>query len=351
MSKTKNVKFGNYEKLNKHGVIDENTLIEDKDIIISKILLIKENKNDNTKVIKYEDQSKIYRTHEKCYVDKNYINRNGDGYKFCKVKIRATRQPVIGDKMCIKESALILTSDGWIKFKDLNIKKTKVATMVNGKTLTYVKAVNKYKYNCDGEILHGIKNKHIKMICTDNHKVYVRPEGDENYQHLISNYAHKKTVQYMKNAFNSAVDDYDDIEVGSVAMELNLYVYYTAIVISSKWCMEKVPIDDTIANTDEFQAIRSDYYTNEKGFIPEFVWQLSSSSCQFILNILVNYKEKHIISSRNPKFCEALQRLALHANWSATITEKEQFNDKYYIVNIERHAISHLLIKIMMIHL
>ncbi len=98
-TKTKNIKFGNYEKINKDGVMDENELIEDKDIIISKVVVIKQNKNDDTKVIKYEDQSKIYRTNEKSYVDRNYIDRNGDGYKFCKVRIRATRQPVIGDKL------------------------------------------------------------------------------------------------------------------------------------------------------------------------------------------------------------------------------------------------------------
>ena len=32
------------------------------------------------------------------FMDKNYLNRNGDGYNFCKVKIRTLRQPVIGDK-------------------------------------------------------------------------------------------------------------------------------------------------------------------------------------------------------------------------------------------------------------
>ena len=26
--------------------------------------------------------TKTYKTHEECYVDKNYINRNGDGYTF-----------------------------------------------------------------------------------------------------------------------------------------------------------------------------------------------------------------------------------------------------------------------------
>ena len=95
---TKGIKFGNYEKLNQHGVIPENTLIEDRDIIMSKIVTIKNNKNDNNKMIKYEDQSKSYKTHEECYVDKNYINRNGDGYTFCKVKVRAYRVPNIGDK-------------------------------------------------------------------------------------------------------------------------------------------------------------------------------------------------------------------------------------------------------------
>ena len=95
---TKGIKFGNYEKLNEHGIIPENSLIEDKDVIMAKIITIKNNKNDNNKTIKYEDHSKTYKTHEECYVDKNYINRNGDGYTFCKVKIRAHRKPNIGDK-------------------------------------------------------------------------------------------------------------------------------------------------------------------------------------------------------------------------------------------------------------
>ena len=97
-SKTKGMKMGNYDKVNSKGVIPENTLLENRDIIISKITPIKENRNDHTKVIKYEDQSKIYKTVEETYIDKNYIDRNGEGYNFAKVRIRATRKPVIGDK-------------------------------------------------------------------------------------------------------------------------------------------------------------------------------------------------------------------------------------------------------------
>ena len=97
-SNTKNMKFANYDKLDSNGIIKENTLLEDRDIIIGKVLPIKENKNDFTKTMKYSDESISFRTHEESYVDKNYIETNGDGYNFCKVRIRNYRKPVIGDK-------------------------------------------------------------------------------------------------------------------------------------------------------------------------------------------------------------------------------------------------------------
>ena len=97
-NKTKGIKFANYEKLNDQGVIPENTLLENRDIIMGKVVPIKEHKNDQTKLIKYQDQSRCFRTSEECYVDTNYISRNGDGYTVCKSKNRILRQPVIGDK-------------------------------------------------------------------------------------------------------------------------------------------------------------------------------------------------------------------------------------------------------------
>ena len=96
--KTKGIKFGNYDKLNAQGFIPENELVENRDVIIAKIVPIKENRNDPTKTIKYEDQSKTFRTTEETYIDKNYTNRNGDGYNFAKVRVRTTRKPVLGDK-------------------------------------------------------------------------------------------------------------------------------------------------------------------------------------------------------------------------------------------------------------
>ena len=102
--KTKCIKFGNYSKLNSQGFIPENSLVENRDIIIAKIIPIKENRNDPTKTIKYEDQSKSFRTSEETYIDKNYTGRNGDGYNFAKVRVRTFRKPVIGDKFASRSA-------------------------------------------------------------------------------------------------------------------------------------------------------------------------------------------------------------------------------------------------------
>lgn len=103
--KTKGMKMGaNYNKVNSKGLIPENTLVENRDIIIAKVMPIKENRNDHTKTIKYEDKSKMYRTDEETYIDKNYIDKNGDGYSFAKVRLRTTRKPNIGDKFSSRHS-------------------------------------------------------------------------------------------------------------------------------------------------------------------------------------------------------------------------------------------------------
>ena len=98
-TKTKGIKFGNYDKLDSKGFIPENELVENRDVIIAKTIPIKENRNDPTKTVKYEDQSKTFRTTEETYIDKNYTGRNGDGYNFAKVRVRIMRKPVLGDKI------------------------------------------------------------------------------------------------------------------------------------------------------------------------------------------------------------------------------------------------------------
>ena len=97
-SRTQGIKFGNYDKIGANGIIPENTKLDKGDVIMAKVSTIKENRNDHRKIIKYRDESIIFRSGDNCHVDKVLVGRNGDGYKFCKMKIRDLRRVSIGDK-------------------------------------------------------------------------------------------------------------------------------------------------------------------------------------------------------------------------------------------------------------
>jgi DNA-directed RNA polymerase II subunit RPB2 len=229
---TKNMKFGNYSKINKHGVMDENTLVEDKDIIIAKVVVIKENKNDNTKVVKYEDQSKCYRTDEESYIDKVYIDRNGDGYNFCKVKIRTLRKPNIGDKFSsrhgqkgtigniIDEQDMPFTKDGLRPDLIINphaipsrMTIAQIKETVLGKLLlelglfgdgtsfgeinmnTIFKELQKYNYESKGnEVLYdGKTGQQIES------SIFIGPVYYQRLKHMVNDKQHSRCIGPMVN--------------------------------------------------------------------------------------------------------------------------------------------------------
>ena len=97
-ARTRSMKFGNYDKLTPDGLMPKHTLVENMDVIMGKVIPIKEARNDPTEVRKFKDLSLCYRTDEPTYIDENYVDVNGDGYSFCKIRLRADRAPCIGDK-------------------------------------------------------------------------------------------------------------------------------------------------------------------------------------------------------------------------------------------------------------
>ena len=91
---TKGIKPGCYDKLNDNGFINVNTYVNSNDIIIGKVIPVKEKKGSYL----YKDSSTFLRNNESGYIDDIYVNRNGEGHKFCKIRVRSSRIPKIGDK-------------------------------------------------------------------------------------------------------------------------------------------------------------------------------------------------------------------------------------------------------------
>ena len=357
-SKTKSMKFGNYDKVNDQGVIPENTLVKDRDIIIAKVLPIKEARNDHSKIIKYEDQSRIYRTKEETYIDKNYIERNGDGYNFAKVRLRTLRQPVIGDKFCIRENALILTDSGWISLKDIDINKDKIATLKNNKELDYVYAVEKYEFDCVDEELYFMKSQQLHMVCTKEHKLYVKKRNHTDYEFIEAKNAFGKRLRYKKDALNVNKDienyvlDKEKYNMDYFLMLLGSFISdgwietgknYTRINISMikkrkrdfiEFVLDKLNIHynmtkDRVLIGNRYKELIDYFKTLSVGasnkYLPKFVWELSQRQSIILMNSLMqgegSYNKQGSCSyyTSSLKLANQIQQLALHCGWSGTI--------------------------------
>tara|TARA_B100000035_G_scaffold315449_1_gene336342 strand:- start:1259 stop:4816 length:3558 start_codon:yes stop_codon:yes gene_type:complete len=232
VNKTKNMKFANYDKINSYGVVNENTLINDRDIIISKVIPIKENKNDYTKTIKYYDESIIYRSNETTFVDKNYIDTNGDGYNFCKVKLRNYRKPVIGDKFSsrhgqkgtigniIPEEDMPFTADGLkpdiiinphaipsrmtiAQLKETLLGKVLIQLGLYGDGTSFgnfdinlaIKELQKLGYNSKGDeiMYNGLTGEQL------NCSIFIGPAFYQRLKHMVNDKQHSRSIGPMVN--------------------------------------------------------------------------------------------------------------------------------------------------------
>ena len=113
----------NYGKLGPDGIVPENVYVDQKDVLIGKVVPIRLRGADGAAMAgikhsslqamssvaaadavdaaggkRFRDSSKLMRTNESGYVDRIYRGRNGEGYSFVKIRIREERVPEIGDK-------------------------------------------------------------------------------------------------------------------------------------------------------------------------------------------------------------------------------------------------------------
>ena len=91
-----NKKPGDYSKLDERGFIKKDVYVDSSDIIIGKILPLKQKSATGAQL--YKDCSTTLRVNETGFIDKVYVGRNGEGVRFCNVRIRSERIPKIGDK-------------------------------------------------------------------------------------------------------------------------------------------------------------------------------------------------------------------------------------------------------------
>ena len=82
-----------YSKLDIHGLVKENTPIDDRTVLIGELSTNPEKKGH------YVDNSKTTKKGQLGFVDKSFMTEGEEGFRIAKIRIREDRVPAIGDKM------------------------------------------------------------------------------------------------------------------------------------------------------------------------------------------------------------------------------------------------------------
>ena len=83
-----------YSDLDEEGLIKENTLLDDKKVLIGKVLTNLSSPDTSL------DSSVFTKKGQLGYVDKTFITEGEEGFRLAKVRVRDDRTPAIGDKFC-----------------------------------------------------------------------------------------------------------------------------------------------------------------------------------------------------------------------------------------------------------
>jgi DNA-directed RNA polymerase II subunit RPB2 len=109
---------GDYSQLDESGLIKENTLVDEKTVLIGKVT------TNTDKPGTYIDASSFPKKGQLGYVDKSFMTEGEEGFRIAKVRVRNERIPGIGDKFCsrcgqkgtvglvIPEADMPFTADG-----------------------------------------------------------------------------------------------------------------------------------------------------------------------------------------------------------------------------------------------
>lgn len=223
---TKGLKPGDYSKLDENGFAKINSIMNGGDIIIGKVLPTSKKTPLQTK--HFRDTSTTLRYNESGIIDKVYENRNGDGYRFCKIRVRSQRIPQIGDKfssrhgqkgtvgMIFKQQDMPYTKDGIVPDIIINphaipsrMTVAQLVECITGKACCMLGMKgdgspfsnlnvndigdilqNKCKFNKDGNetLYSGFTGK--KMNCS----IFIGPTYYQRLKHMVDDKIHSRST-------------------------------------------------------------------------------------------------------------------------------------------------------------
>lgn len=189
----------NYEHLEDSGTVAVGTRLKPNDVIISKTVTTTD-LGEGTRHTVERDSSTVMREHG--IVDSVLHVTNEDGTRIAKVKVRNTRRPIVGDKLCTLPDHDVLTARGWIPIADVTTDDMALTLDPKTNTMAYERVHETHRYDCCDDWLYEVNTKHVSLCVTLNHRMWVKGVGATEYDFEYAKDIVGKCVSYLKNCKN-----------------------------------------------------------------------------------------------------------------------------------------------------
>ena len=311
-----------------------------------------------------------------------YSGINGkqlDVMLFCGPTYYQRLKHMVEDKVhCMPKLHQVLTARGWVEIDEVTLT-DKVATLSPSGTIEYQNPTAIHHYpDYEGE-MYEIENSNISLDVTSNHRMYVsrifsRKKLWKPYELEQAKDVYGALVKYKKNGVWDSPDYQFTLPemIGSrqnvipaKTVDMTAWLTFFGIWMAEGWC--NIPSDPTVKRYAVYVAVHkqrvkdalypalttmgynykvydnnlviNDYQlyqvmkplsvgaTNKT--LPDWVWSLSASQCQLLLNSMVLgdgcYRKtdptKYMYYTGSTKLADDVMRLALHCGWCSNKTE------------------------------
>lgn len=285
---------------------------------------------------------------------------------------------MVEDKVhCLRDDHQVLTDRGWVPIAEVVVA-DKVATLSPTGTIEYQNPTAIHHYpDYEGE-MYEIENSNISLNVTANHRMYVsrifsRKKLWKPYELEQAKDIHGALVKYKKNGVWSSPDyqftlpemtDTRQKVIPAKTVDMTAWLTFFGIWMAEGWCatvndpnnrnysvefaVHKQRVKDALypaltimgysynVNGDYCRIKDYQLYQTMKSLsvgatnksLPDWVWSLSESQCQLLLNSMVLgdgcYRKsdptKSVYYTGSDKLADDFMRLALHCGWCSNKT-------------------------------
>ena len=287
---------------------------------------------------------------------------------------------------CMDQSHDVLTDRGWVKIADVTLA-DKVATLnPANENIEYQHPTAIHHYpDFEGE-MYEIENSNMSLNVTSNHRMYISKLYGTNktwlpYELIEAKDINGKLIKYKKNGVWSRPDyqfvlpqmtDSKNKIYPTKSVDMNAWLTFFGIWMAEGWCalannpdntkyiiqisVNKRRVKDAIypalttlgynykVYSETANIIDYQLYNVMKAYsvgainktLPEWVWSLSSTQCQLLLNSMVlgdgSYKKSnpalYVYYTGSVKLADDVMRLALHCGWCSNKMEHMKAGSK-----------------------